>query len=827
MSNSTTLPVYSVIPGLRDALRDNRIVILQAAPGAGKSTVVPLELRNEEWLAGNKIIMLEPRRLAARAVSERMADSLNEKTGEQIGYSIRFESKVSAATKVEVVTEGLLARRMLQDEFLEGTGLLIFDEFHERNLHADFALTLALEIRKLARPDLRILIMSATIDTAQLHNWLGDAHVITCEGRQFPITLHYVPENINATLVQNCTNLITRAYSETKGDILVFLPGAGEIKKVQELLEEKNTTAIVHPLYGDLSFSDQQRALLPDTSGMRKIVLATSIAETSLTIEGITTVVDCGYSRIPHFDPETETDQLITVRVSADTADQRAGRAGRLGPGTCYRMWSETVQMHLQASRKPEILNCDVTPMLLGLASLGFSNARELKWLTVPSEQSLNHGYELLHNLDALSDFKITEHGKAILNLPAHPRIAHMLLLGAADENGILACDIAALFEERDPMRSEAGADLTLRIEELNKWRNKERFLGDRNRYERINRISQQWQRILKIKSAAKSVDAYEAGRLVAAVYPDRIALRQSGSLYRLADGQKALLPEHDSLASEKWIAAAHLHSGNQTAKIFLAAPLNEDDVKHLAKERVRVEWNESDGGIVARKETYIGGIVIRHSALPNVSSEETAKIILDVLRTQGATLLDWNERTQQLQRRVALYRKHFPDHEIPDLNTTTLLRSPEDWITPYINGIRKKDDLMRIDLSTVLSGLLTWEQKNMLDKEVPETINVPSGSNIRIDYQENESQPILAVRLQEVFGWKETPSILGGRVKLMLHLLSPAYRPVQVTQDLSSFWNSTYSEVRKEMRSRYPKHSWPEDPWTALAVRGVKKKSG
>lgn len=826
MSSPQSLPIHHIIPQLREVLRNNEIVILQAAPGAGKSTVVPVELMNEEWLQGNKVVMLEPRRLAARAVSERMADSINEKPGEQIGYSIRFESNVSNATKVEVVTEGLLARRILQDEFLEGVGLLIFDEFHERNLHADFALTLALEIRKLARPDLRILIMSATIDAGQLRSWIGKAEIINCEGRQYPITLNYVPENINQNLPRNCADLVLRAFSETKGDILVFLPGAGEIKRTQELLETKSLHAVMHPLYGDLSFSDQQRALLPDSSGLRKIVLATSIAETSLTIEGITTVVDCGYSRIPHFDPETETDQLVTVRVSADTADQRAGRAGRLGPGTCYRMWSETIQMHLQQNRKPEILNCDVTQMLLGLASLGYSNSRELNWITSPSEQSLQYGYELLTDLDAITDSKITAHGKAILNLPAHPRIAHMLLKGVESGNGILACDIAALLEERDPMNADSGVDLTLRIEELYKWRNKERFSGDRNRFERINRISQQWQRILKLKPSPQKTETYAAGKLVAAVYPDRIAFRQSGNQYRLANGQKAALPEHDALIAEKWIAIAHMHTQTHTAKIFFAAPLNEEDVIHLAKERTRIEWNESDGGIVARRETYIGGIVLRHRQITDVSPSEIERILFDVVKSQGYSLLNWNEETRQLQLRIALVRKYFPEADLPDFSSEALLSQPENWIAPYLSGVKRKDDLSRIDLFNALKNLLSWEQQSQLNELVPESITVPSGSNIKIAYQENDAQPVLAVRLQEVFGWTETPAILKGRVKLMLHLLSPAYRPVQVTQDLSSFWTSTYSEVRKEMRSRYPKHSWPEDPWTAVAVRGVKRKN-
>lgn len=824
---SENFPIHDVIPVLREKLLSNPIVILEAPPGAGKSTVLPLELLNEPWLGNQKIVMLEPRRLAARSVSARMAQSLNEELGETVGYSIRFEKKVSARTRLEVVTEGLLARRMQLDETLSDVGLLIFDEFHERNLHADFALTLALEIQKIIRPDLKILIMSATLDTSSIAALLDNAPVVSSSGRQFPVAMHYAGEDESKRLHENITQLVLRALRETQGDVLVFLPGAGEIVRTKEELEKHATGCSIHPLYGELSFSEQEEALQPNRYGLRKIVLSTSIAETSLTIQGIGVVVDCGYSRVPRFDPETGLDKLITIRVSKDTADQRAGRAGRLGPGTCFRMWTETVQLHLQPSRRAEILDADLAPLLLNLYKWGHSDYTTLTWVTPPPHTAVQQAKSLLIELGAIGKDKITDHGKALLELPAHPRIAHMLLAGRKSEHYELACDIAALLDERDPLGSHHGSDLSLRCEELQKWRKKERVLGDRYRYERIEKIASFWRFTLKAINVKSNYNPYDVGMLLAQAYPERIAFRQSGTHYRLANGRKAQLPEHDALSHEKWIVAAHLHMGQQGAKIFMAAPLDEDTIKHLVKENIRVVWDSANGELIARKEKSIGDIVTGFTTITEIPSEQLNELLCNAVRQDGESLLDWNDSVTQLQRRMALVRSAFPEGIWPDFDREFLLAHPEDWLQPYFTPrMRKKDDFRKLHLAEILLATLSWEQQQQLEKLAPAKIEVPSGSMIAIDYQEHNAPPVLSVRLQELFGMTDTPAIINGKIKLMIHLLSPGYKPVQVTQDLRSFWNSTYAEVRKELRSRYPKHSWPEDPWTAVAVRGVKKRN-
>ncbi len=821
------LPIHECIPELRKVLAASPIVILEAPPGAGKSTILPLELLNEDWLDGKKIVMLEPRRLAARSVSARMAQSLNEELGETVGYSIRFERKISDRTRLEVVTEGLLARRMQQDETLSDVGLLIFDEFHERNLHADFALTLALEIQKIIRPDLKILIMSATLDTAGISALLGNAPVISSSGRQYPVAMNYSAEDESKRLHENVCNLVLRAFRETSGDILVFLPGAGEILRTKEEIEKRSTGCMIHPLYGELSFAEQEEALQPNRHGLRKIVLATSIAETSLTIQGIAVVVDCGYSRVPRFDPETGLDKLITVRVSKDTADQRAGRAGRLGPGTCYRMWTETVQLHLQSSRRAEILDADLAPLLLNLFKWGHSDVSALTWITTPPHPAVEQAKSLLNDLGAIENDKITTHGKELLSLPAHPRIAHMLIAGRESSLTSLTCDVAALLDERDPMGNNHGSDLSLRCEELAKWRKKERVLGDRFRYERIEKLAKFWRNLLKVKED-KAFNPYDVGTLLAAAYPERIAFRQSGTHYRLANGRKAQLPEHDPLSHEKWIVAAHLHMNQQGAKIFMAAPLDEESVKHLAKENIRVIWDSANGELIARKEKSIGEIVTGFSVITEIPQEQLNELLCSALKQDGESLLDWNDEVIQLQRRMNLIRASDTNGEWPDFSREFLLEHPEKWIAPYFTArMRKKDDFKKLNLLEILTSTLSWEQQQEFDKLVPSKIEVPSGSMIAIQYHDHNAPPVLSVRLQELFGMSDTPVICAGKVKLMIHLLSPGYKPVQVTQDLRSFWNTTYAEVRKELRSRYPKHSWPEDPWTAVAVRGVKRKSG
>jgi ATP-dependent helicase HrpB len=488
-------------------------------------------------------------------------------------------------------------------------------------------------------------------------------------------------------------------------------------------------------------------------------------------------------------------------------------------------MWTETIQLHLQPSRRAEILDADLAPLLLNLYKWGHSDVTTLTWITVPPAQAVEQAKALLRDLGAIAEEKITAHGKELLALPAHPRIAHMLMAGKENNLTSLACDVAALLDERDPMGNHHGSDLSLRCEELAKWRKKERVQGDRFRYERIDRLSKFWRSLMKPKDDSV-FNPYDVGVLLASAYPERVAFQQSSSHYRLANGRKAQLPEHDPLSHEKWIVAAHLNMNQQGAKIFLAAPLDQESVKHLAKENIRVVWDEKNGELIARKEKAIGEIVTGFTVITDIPQERLNEILCEAVRNDGESLLDWNDEVIQLQRRMALLHSAFPDAHWPDFSRSWLLAHPEKWIAPYFTvKTRKKDDFKKLNLTEILTAVLSWEQQQELNRLAPSKMEVPSGSMIAIDYQEHNAPPVLSVRLQELFGMSDTPQIANGKIKLMIHLLSPGYKPVQVTQDLRSFWNTTYAEVRKELRSRYPKHSWPEDPWTAVAVRGVKRR--
>ncbi|HRI80407.1 MAG TPA: ATP-dependent helicase HrpB [Cyclobacteriaceae bacterium] len=588
------LPVLEVVPALREKLENHPIVILQAPPGAGKSTALPLELLHERWLAGKKMIMLEPRRLAARSVAERLASQLSieggkETVGLTVGYRVRFDTKVSAKTRIEVVTEGILTRMIQSDNSLDDVGLLIFDEFHERSLHADLALALSLQIQNLIRPDLKILIMSATIDSGRLSVMLGHAPVITSEGRQYPVETRYDAMDSDTAIVVRMAQMLRKVMREEQGDILAFLPGAGEIRRVQEILEEEGVAAKIHPLYGDLPFQQQQEAILPRKDGLRKIVLATSIAETSLTIEGIRIVVDSGLSRVPRFDPRSGLTRLETVPVTKDAADQRTGRAGRLGPGICYRLWSEGTHRNLQPQRKPEILEADLAPLMLELSQWGVKDIMTLTWLTSPPAGAVSQAQEILRQLGAVDMHGITPRGKAILRLPTHPRIAHMLegTFSQSERSKALATDIAALLEERDPLPKDSGADITLRLEAFRKWRKGERVQADRNVLDRVERLAQNWRKQLNLSQDNEVIGDHEAGKLLMTAYPERIACQQSrqGEVYTLSNGRVARLPAHDPLKHEPWICIAQLDAGQKEGRVFLAAPVDESDLVPLSSE--------------------------------------------------------------------------------------------------------------------------------------------------------------------------------------------------------------------------------------------------
>ncbi|HET9054857.1 MAG TPA: ATP-dependent helicase HrpB [Cyclobacteriaceae bacterium] len=817
-------PILDVIPELKEKLSAHPTVILQAPPGAGKSTVLPLQLLTEPWLADKKIIILEPRRLAARSVAMRMASLHNEEAGETIGYRVRFENKVSARTRVEVVTEGILTRMIQTDNALEDIGLIIFDEFHERSLQADLALALAHQVQGLLRNDLRLLIMSATLDGEKISERLGRAPVLTSEGRQFPVTCIHVPPDKEAKLAVSVTQTVIKALREQKGDLLVFLPGAGEINRVEQQLNEANIHAMVTPLYGDLPFKKQQEAILPDAGGARKIVLATSIAETSLTIEGITAVIDSGYARVPRFDPRSGLTRLETIRVTKDAADQRAGRAGRLGPGVCYRMWSAATERMLQPSRQPEILEADLTTLVLELAQWGIQDVEQLNWITVPPAGTIRQATELLHALDALEENKITARGKEMLKLPTHPRLAHMLLVS---EDKALATDVASILEERDPLPRESGSDLSLRVEALRKWRAGERVHAERSVLERIERLALAWRKVFKISADNTAPVDEEVGRLIMAAYPERIAHQQEkqGIRYKLANGRTAALPQHDALMREEWLAIADLDAGAKEGKIFLAAPVSKEYLLVQAHEQESVKWDSERGMITAQVESRWGNVVIASKPLQKIPDEQRIKILCEAVRGEGLKLLNWNDSHTQWQARVLSLRTWRENEPWPDVSEAALLETCEEWLAPFLNSANKRSDLQRLEVQPMLDAVLAWEQQQTLDKLAPGKLHVPSGSQISVRYFPDGAPPVMEVRLQEMFGLPETPVINEGNTKILLHLLSPGYKPVQVTQDLKSFWHTTYHEVRKELRMRYPKHAWPEDPWTAEAVRGVRKK--
>ncbi len=827
-------PITQIIPDVKHVLEKQPLLILQAPPGAGKSTILPLQLIHESWLTGKKIIMLEPRRLAARAVATRMASLLEEPVGKTIGYRIRFENKVSAQTRIEIVTEGILTRMLQNDNALDGVGLVIFDEFHERSLQADLALALCYQMQQILRPDIRLLIMSATLDGAKLSSLLNNAPVLTSEGRQFPVTLHYIPTDEKTHIHISMARAIRKALMEQPGDILAFLPGAGEIQRTQQLLEQEEFSAKIQPLYGDLSQQKQQEAILPDANGRRKIVLSTSIAETSLTIEGIKTVIDSGYARVPRFDPRSGLTKLETVRVTKDAADQRAGRAGRISSGACYRLWSEGSHIHLNPSRKPEIMEADLAPLMLELSQWGIQQLEELAWLTIPPSGAVLQAKELLQALDAIKEMKITGRGKKMLQLPTHPRLAHMLIEAIdfqknkpAEKYTALACDIAALLEERDPLPKEAGTDLSLRIELLRKYRSSERVNADKQLLDRIERLALSWRKLLHTEVDNSIPNAFHIGKLIAAAYPERIAKRidKNGLRYRLTNGRIARLVEHDPLASDEWIAIAHLDGGSTEGKIFLAASFNQTDLYELAVEKQIITWDKEKKMVVGSIQKQVGNLTLESKPLQQIDQAQRIAIICGMVREEGLRMLNWGEAQEDWQHRVLSLRAWRPTENWPDVSEENLLHTLEDWLAPYILNSYKLSELQKLDLLQMLNSILPWELSQKLNSLAPSKMEVPTGSMIKLTYAPDGSKVEMAVRLQEVFGLIETPTINDGRNKVVMHLLSPGYKPVQITQDLKSFWNKTYFEVRKDLLSRYPRHHWPDDPLTAEAVRGAKKR--
>ncbi len=813
------LPVKEIIPETLEKLNSDNTLIINAPAGAGKSTLLPLALLDAEWIQGKKILMLEPRRLAAKSIASRMAHFLGEKVGETIGYRIRFENRTSENTKIEVLTEGILTRMIQSDNALENVAMVIFDEFHERSIHADVALALCRESQQVLRQDLKIMIMSATLDMPVLKTLLKSDSV-TSEGRMFPVDIKYEGDTDEFSIVEQTCSVVKKAAKHNEGDILVFLPGQGEILRCQDNLRKDLRDFAIVPLYGSLPMNKQHAAIFPNRDGKRKVVLATSIAETSLTIEGIKVVVDSGFGRTQKFDPRSGLSRLQTIRISQDAADQRAGRAGRLSPGVCYRMWSEVTHGRLEPHLLPEILQADLSSLMLDMAQWGVTDIQQLTWLTTPPKGAVAQARDMLHDLEALKNGKITPHGENMAKLPCHPRIAHMLLMAEDSDHLALASDIAAFLEERDPLGREAGIDINTRIEALRRFRDEQRKGG---RMEKLKQVAASYRQLFDEEEDNSEIDSFETGMLLTHAYPERIAHARPGNnaQFQLSNGKLAMAGHKDDLAHEAWLAIAHMDARDGMGKIFMASPLNPRDLMPLVKEEEVVKWDTEDGGLLASLDLRIGNIVLQSKPLPEADESFKIKAICEAIQKEGQQLLDFNEQVTQWQNRVLSLRKWHPGSDWPDVSTTTLLLTNQEWLSPYLNEISKPHQLKKINLLEVLHHSLSFEQQGLLDNLAPSKLEVPSGSNIKLMYREDGMPPVLAVRIQEIFGMKETPKVNGGKNPILLHLLSPGFKPVQVTDDLESFWSNTYFEVRKELKRRYPKHVWPDDPVNEPAQRG------
>ena len=900
-----SLPASLIADDVNSALQTHHSLVITAPPGAGKSTLLPLTILSSLG-DGEKILMLEPRRLAARQIAERMAQILGETVGETVGYRVRFESKVSKRTRIEVLTEGILTRMLVDDATLDGVSIVIFDEFHERSINSDLALALTRQAQEIIRPDLKIVIMSATIDACGICAALK-APLIESEGRMFPVELHYADEDTDpCDIAAVAASTTIEALKKHEGDILVFLPGQAEIERCFELLSNSQHLTIsegalvssapttsqpitttpsqhlytsggalvssapttpqhlttttphhitIHPLYGNLSPEDQRRAIAPSAPGERKIVIATPIAETSITIEGVRVVIDSGLCRQVVFDARTGLSHLQTVRISMDMATQRMGRAGRVAEGVCYRLWTKASEHLMAEQRKPEIEEADLAPMVLDTAAFGESDAEALPWLTMPPRAGVFKAKELLMSLGAIDENgNITPIGKRMAALPCHPRIARMILattsLTTSTHQGVhlsqvhqqhlttstshhnttsLACDIAALLEEKGPLSETGGTDLTLRLSALRAARRK----GQPGRWQRIAKIAAEYRRMAHTDEENRDPAPMEVGLLVAHAYPERIAhSTNSIGSYRLASGVNVQLDATDQQSAHSWIAIASLHSApGATGRVFLAAPLDPEDLNaEFVKEVDNISWDTKQGCVVMQREQRIGKLMLSEKPIHDADKEQVKSIVCEAMKKDGLTMMAWSEKAvEQVQRRVAQVTAWHPELALPDVSTEHLLSTAADWLPFYLEeGGRVKSsvqELRKLNLAEIIWNLLPYEAQQKVDRLAPTHIEVPTGSRIRIDYRTGAEAPVLSVRLQECFGMERTPCVDDGKRPVLMELLSPGFKPVQLTQDLASFWQGTYFEVRKELRRRYPKHYWPENPLEAEAVRGVKRK--
>ncbi|SHO48243.1 ATP-dependent helicase HrpB [Desulfopila aestuarii] len=825
----TELPVATVIEQLQESLAAAHAV-LSAPTGSGKTTLAPLALLDSPTFLGKRILMLEPRRIAARAAAVRMSEMLGETVGNTVGYRTRVESRISASTRLEVVTEGILIRRLQHDPELTGVGLVIFDEFHERSLQADLGLALCLDLTEL-RDDLRLLVMSATLNAAPICKLLGSAPHITASGRSYPVTIeHLPPRNQNSPLASQVTYGVLHAYQNLTGDILAFLPGTGDIHRCRQLLNEKLPEAHILPLYGNLSHQEQDRIFRRDDD-RRRIILATPIAETSLTIENITAVVDSGYYRRPVYDHGSSLNRLTTFRISKSSADQRAGRAGRLGPGHCFRLWSKEVEHSLLAQTPPEIIGADLSSLVLELALWGVTDSGQLRWLDPPRSSAWETAVQLLQSLALLDRTgHITTLGRRVATLPMHPRLGVMLVKGVTLGLSWTASLTAAILAERDIIKGrDSSADLEERVRLLARFAQKPTDIPphlDKGHCRRLVEDAKGW--LAQLASPKESRLALnEIGNLLAFGYPDRIARLRPGSTnrYQLAIGTGAVILPTDPLCGTELLVAPQLDARQGDGRIFLAAPISEDDLythhTHLIREVESISWDSREKRVNAEEETQLGAIVLKRKVLTDPNQEQIGRAFLEGVQQSGSEQLPWSREAREIQARICALR-HWQPGKWPDLADTTLMEDLS-WLAPYCQGMKRVERLRELDLKTILLSLLSWEKQQLLEKLAPSHYLVPSGSRIRLTYTPGEL-PILAVRLQELFGLVETPTICTGQIPILLHLLSPAGRPMQITSDLHSFWSTTYPEVRKELAGRYPKHYWPEDPFTATATSRTKK---
>jgi ATP-dependent helicase HrpB len=805
------LPIDEALPGLKAALSQHSAAVLVAPPGAGKTTVVPLELLAEPWVGAGKIIVLEPRRLAARAAAERMAATLGEPVGQTVGFRVRMQSKVSAATRVEVVTEGVFTRMILGDPELAGVACVIFDEFHERSLDADLGLALARDAQSLLREDLRILVMSATLDGAAVARLLADAPVIESLGRAFPVETHYLGRDERLRLEDRAVRAVERALAQETGSLLVFLPGQGEILRTAERLAERTRPGVeIAPLYGALDPRDQDRAIAPASAGRRKVVLATAIAETSLTIQGVRVVIDCGQARVPRFDPASGLSRLATVRVSRAAADQRRGRAGRTEPGVCYRLWDEAETRALPAYADPEILDADLSGLALDLARWGAKDANGLVFLDPPPAAAFAEARGLLVRLEALTgDGVLTAHGRALADMPLPPRLAHMVLKAAATGQPTRAARIAALVTERN--LGGRDVDLRHRLEAL-----------DRDRSPRARDARTLADRWAGMSGRAGRGEPLSDGLLLAFAYPERIArARGPQGEFQLVSGRGAFVEATDALARETWLAVAELGGGERRDRISLAAPLDESELLAAFAAQLTTEdcLEESGAGrLRAKRLTRLGRLTVRETIDDNPDPALIAAALADRVRAEGLAALPWGDGATALRQRLAFLRAK--DSAWPDLSNGILLDRIDDWLSPLLTGVRSLAALKPDALEGALRALIPWDLQRRLDAEAPARWTAPTGNSFAIDYAA-EAGPRVDVRVQEVFGLAAHPTVAG--VPITMSLLSPGHRPIQTTKDLPGFWKGSWKDVRADMRGRYPKHLWPEDPAAAAPTARAK----